>query len=127
MTSFSNYAKQSNKRSVEQTLKTLHQRGVELITGRVGSEPRHVPRSAGPFSAVAPNGYGDSKRRLHGMRHLKQALIPSGLDRDLGRDSAHDDPSRQKATCVRIANAPNLAPASPLLVGLICLAMLPCR
>jgi ABC-type oligopeptide transport system ATPase subunit len=36
-------------------------------------------------------------------------------------------PAVQKATCVRIANASNLAPAFPLLVGLTCLATLPCR
>jgi hypothetical protein len=33
----------------------------------------------------------------------------------------------QKAPCVRIANASNLAPASSMLVGLTCLAILPCR
>ena len=36
-------------------------------------------------------------------------------------------PAVQKATCVRIANASNLVPVSPVLVGLTCLAMLPCR
>ena len=33
----------------------------------------------------------------------------------------------QKATWVRIANALNFEPASPKLVGLICLATSPCR
>jgi hypothetical protein len=33
----------------------------------------------------------------------------------------------QKAICVRIANASNLAPASAGLVALTCLSMLPCR
>jgi hypothetical protein len=51
--------------------------------------------------------------------------------RQRGRQAALAAPSSlraaQNATCVRIANALNLAPASPLLVGLICLAMLPCR
>src|SRR6516162_5255889 len=53
-----------------------------------------------------------------------QTLPAAGLAGPADSDSAKFD---QKATCVLIANASNLAPVSTGLVGLICFATLPWR
>ena len=64
---------------------------------------------------------------LQGRVRWSRCLLSRLTTRRMGPRVRGDDATPQNCTCVRIANALNFEPASPVLVALICLATVPCR